>query len=75
MPVLSLQGSAFAGRVGASLLQAAGLPEGISRSMAEYESLAGCLIAQPELRAAWRQQLRAARSTCPLFDTGRFVTV
>jgi protein O-GlcNAc transferase len=73
VPVLSLQGSAFAGRVGASLLQAAGLPEGITHSVAEYESLAGRLIAEPPLRAAWRQQLRASRSDCPLFDTSRFV--
>ncbi|MGM9490518.1 O-linked N-acetylglucosamine transferase family protein [Ideonella sp. YS5] len=74
VPVLTLQGSAFAGRVGASLLQAAGLPQGITHSVAEYESLAGRLIADPQMRKAWKQQLRDARQRAPLFDTRRFVT-
>ena len=74
VPVLTLQGNAFAGRVGASLLQAAGLPEGITHSLADYESLARRLIADPQMRKAWRQQLHAARKRAPLFDTGRFVT-
>jgi predicted O-linked N-acetylglucosamine transferase (SPINDLY family) len=73
VPVVTPQGSAFAGRVGASLLQSAGLPEGITHSLADYEALAGRLAADPELRHAWRRQLRDARGLAPLFDTGRFV--
>jgi predicted O-linked N-acetylglucosamine transferase (SPINDLY family) len=74
VPVVTLQGSAFAGRVGASLLQAAGLPEGVTQSLAGYEALAGRLVAEPGLRLAWRDQLREARGRAPLFDTGRFVS-
>jgi predicted O-linked N-acetylglucosamine transferase (SPINDLY family) len=74
VPVVTLQGSAFAGRVGASLLKAAGLPEGITHSLADYEVLAKRAVADPSLRQAWRRQLREARGRAPLFDTGRFVT-
>ena len=74
VPVVTLQGSAFAGRVGASLLQAAGLPEGITRSLADYEALAGRLAADASWRNAWRKQLLEARGCVPLFDTARFVS-
>jgi predicted O-linked N-acetylglucosamine transferase (SPINDLY family) len=73
VPVLSVQGTAFAGRVGASLLRAAGLPEGISATVDEHEALALRLMAQPYERQAWRQRLRQARGRAPLFDTHGFV--
>ncbi len=73
VPVLSVLGTAFAGRAGASLLRAAGLPEGVSATVAEHEALAGRLIAHANERQAWRQRLREARSRSPLFDTHGFV--
>jgi predicted O-linked N-acetylglucosamine transferase (SPINDLY family) len=40
VPVVTCQGNAFAGRVGASLLRAVGLPELITTSLCDYETLA-----------------------------------
>ena len=72
LPVLTCLGDAFAGRVAASLLTAVGLPELITHSRAEYESLALGLATQPEQLAAIRKKLAANRTTQPLFDTARF---
>jgi predicted O-linked N-acetylglucosamine transferase (SPINDLY family) len=73
VPVLTVLGPAFAGRVGASLLRAAGLPEGVSFNVADHEALARRLMANPNERQAWRQRLREARGRSPLFDTHGFV--
>ncbi|MEK8029261.1 tetratricopeptide repeat protein [Ideonella sp. DXS29W] len=73
VPVLTLIGNAFASRVGASLLRAAGLPEGVCHSTGELEALAQRLVAHPNERQAWRQRLRAERGRSPLFDTPGFV--
>ena len=56
----------------ASLLQAVGLPELVSTSLAEYESLALRLATEPVLLAAIRAKLARHRQTHPLFDTDRF---
>jgi protein O-GlcNAc transferase len=72
LPVLTRLGDSFAGRVAASLLQAAGLPELITTSSADYETLALALATDPARLQALRQRLAAARDTCPLFDTPRF---
>ncbi len=72
LPVLTCLGDAFAGRVAASLLTAVGLPELITHSHAEYESLALALATRPEQLAALRQKLAVNRTTQPLFDTARF---
>jgi predicted O-linked N-acetylglucosamine transferase (SPINDLY family) len=73
VPVVTLAGGTFASRVGASLLRAAGLPEGITETAADYAQLAQRLIGDAALRQAWRQRLAAARGSAPLFDTARFV--
>lgn len=72
LPVLTCLGETFAGRVAASLLNAVGLPEMITRTPAEYESLALELATRPERLAAIRQKLAENRTTQPLFDTARF---
>ncbi|HEX5683208.1 MAG TPA: tetratricopeptide repeat protein [Ideonella sp.] len=74
VPVLSVLGTAFAGRVGASLLRAAGLPEGVTTTVAEHEALASRLIAHAHERHALRQRLREARGRSRLFDTQGFVS-
>jgi len=72
VPLVTCLGTAFAGRVGASLLRAVGLSELVTRSMAEYEALALRLATHPaELRAV-RDKLVRNRTTQPLFDTQRF---
>jgi predicted O-linked N-acetylglucosamine transferase (SPINDLY family) len=71
LPVLTCVGGAFAGRVGASLLHAAGLSELIVDSLAEYELRAVELATTPVRLGALRAQLARNRATHPLFDTDR----
>lgn len=71
LPLLTLRGRSFAGRVGASVLTAAGLPELITETPAEYERLAIRLAADPQALTQIRQKLRDTRRSCALFDTGR----
>jgi predicted O-linked N-acetylglucosamine transferase (SPINDLY family) len=73
VPVVTRLGDAFAGRVGASLLQAVGLPELVAPDLAAYEALALRLARDPRALAALRATLAANRLTQPLFDTPRFV--
>jgi protein O-GlcNAc transferase len=72
LPVLTQLAEIFPGRVGASLLTAAGLPELITRSAAEYEALALALARDPVRLKTLRDRLVAARATAPLFDMARF---
>jgi protein O-GlcNAc transferase len=70
--VITLQGTHFASRVSASLLNAVGLPELITHSLEAYEELAVRLAkSRSELRAI-REKLSKNRFTEPLFDTPRF---
>jgi predicted O-linked N-acetylglucosamine transferase (SPINDLY family) len=66
-------GDVFAGRVGASLLTAAGLPELITRTLEEYEATALTLARNPARLKAIREKLAANRATAPLFDLARFI--
>lgn len=72
VPVLSVQGAAFAGRVAASVLNAAGLSELITASLEDYEALALKLAREPQALAALKSSLERNRSTCALFDTTRY---
>ncbi|MGB8278336.1 MAG: tetratricopeptide repeat protein [Methylovirgula sp.] len=72
LPVLTLLGETFAGRVAASLLHAIGLPELVTNSDEEYETLALRLATEPQLLADLRRKLHANRLTHPLFDTRRY---
>ncbi|HXJ02867.1 MAG TPA: tetratricopeptide repeat protein [Micropepsaceae bacterium] len=72
LPVLTVLGSTFAGRVAASLLHAVGLPELIAPSLADYETLARTLAREPARLAALKNKLAKNRDSTPLFDTARF---
>jgi predicted O-linked N-acetylglucosamine transferase (SPINDLY family) len=72
LPVLTCAQGCFAGRVAASLLHAAGLPEMIAPTPQTYEATAVALARDPERLAAVRVKLAASRATAPLFDTPRF---
>jgi predicted O-linked N-acetylglucosamine transferase (SPINDLY family) len=72
VPVVTCRGSAFAGRVGASLLTASGLPELICADLDAYQRLATELAREPARLAALRQRLRLSRTSVPLFDTRRY---
>ncbi|HEY5225617.1 MAG TPA: tetratricopeptide repeat protein, partial [Methylovirgula sp.] len=68
LPVLTLIGESFAGRVAASLLHAIGLPELVTHSADDYETLALRLATEPERLADLRRKLAANRLNHPLFD-------
>ncbi len=72
LPVLTREGTAFAGRVAASLLSAIGLPELVTHSIEDYEALALRLAKNPSLLEEYRNRLATNRLTYPLFDTERF---
>lgn len=72
LPLLTCLGSTFAGRVAASLLHAIGLPELVTRNLADYESLALELATTPVLLSTLRMRLAQNRDTHPLFDADRF---
>ncbi len=72
LPVLTCLGKSFSGRMAASLLQAIGLPELVTKSLEEYEALALKLAREPLLLAGYRKRLEKNRLTTPLFDTDRF---
>lgn len=72
VPVLTCLGAAFAGRVAASLLKAAGQPELIATSLEQYEAMALALARDPQRLASLKEELARNRGTCPLFDTRRF---
>jgi len=71
LPLITCRGEAFAGRVAASLLRAAGLPELITNTLEEYESLALKLATDRDLLKSFRDRLNRGPETLPLFDTVR----
>jgi len=72
LPVLTSLGTQFDGRVAASLLQAVGLPELVTHSIADYEALALALAQDPARLVGLRARLAADRLSSPLYDTDRF---
>ena len=72
VPLVTCIGETFAGRVGASLLEAIGLPELVAADLASYEALALALARDPGRLAAISAKLAANRMSTPLFDTVRF---
>jgi predicted O-linked N-acetylglucosamine transferase (SPINDLY family) len=72
VPVLTQLGQTFAGRVGASLLHACGLPELIADSQASYEAVALRFARDPSAHAKLKAKWALNRRSCALFDTVRF---
>jgi predicted O-linked N-acetylglucosamine transferase (SPINDLY family) len=72
VPMLTCRGSTFAGRVGASLLNAAGIPELIADSPEDYAARLLELVAAPQKLRDYRDYLVRTRETNPLFDTAGF---
>jgi predicted O-linked N-acetylglucosamine transferase (SPINDLY family) len=71
LPLITCRGKTFAGRVGASLLRAVGLPELITDSLEDYESLALRLATDRSLLQSYRDRLTRDPTRLPLFDTAR----
>ena len=72
LPVLTCVGSAFPGRVAASLLGSIGLTDLITSTVQDYESLAVRLATEASVLADIKARLARNRMTHPLFDTDRF---
>jgi predicted O-linked N-acetylglucosamine transferase (SPINDLY family) len=72
LPVLTRCGQTFAGRMAASLLHAAGLPELVTDSADQYVELALALAGDSGRLSALRARLATNRDTCLLFDSRRF---
>ena len=69
VPLLTRRGTAFPGRVAASILTAAGLPELVTQTAQEYETLAVRLAHEPGLLHGLRKRIRRDST---LFDTDLF---
>lgn len=69
LPVLTLMGESFASRVSASLLKAIDLPELITTSQDQYESMAIELAKNPLKLSGIQQKLIGNKLQKPLFDT------
>ena len=72
LPMLTLKGEAYQARMGASIVNALNLPELITNSPEEYESLAIELATNPEKMKAIKDKLASNLSTAPLYDTKLF---
>jgi protein O-GlcNAc transferase len=70
-PVLTVLGSTFAGRVGASLLHAVGLPELVTESTGDYVARAIALAGDSEAIARFKAHLAGPGRASALFDTAR----
>ena len=72
LPLITCPGTSFQSRVAASILTAAGMPELIVGSLADYETLALKLASDRQFMSAIRKKLAANRETCALFDIQHF---
>lgn len=72
LPVLTCSGQSFPSRVAGSLLQAAGLPELVTHTVADYEQLALALARDPDRLAALKARLVERQRDSALFDVDAF---
>ena len=72
LPVLTLLGESFAGRVAASLLSAIDLPELITHTQELYEALAIELGSNPNKLLGMKVKLQSNRYSSPLFNAQLF---
>jgi protein O-GlcNAc transferase len=72
LPVLTCIGNSFASRIAASLLNAVNLPEMITTSKEEYESLAIQLAKNPKNLKLIKKKLANNLKTAPLYNTPLF---
>jgi protein O-GlcNAc transferase len=72
VPMVTVEGDLFAGRVGASLLRAAGLADLVARDLDGYFQIALAVATDSAWRNRLREQLVRARYESPLFDAEQF---
>jgi protein O-GlcNAc transferase len=73
VPVVSCRGRGFAGRVGASVLSAAGLSDLVCADLESYFQLTQRLAASPAALTSVRERLSQGRDSLPLFNTAGYV--
>lgn len=72
LPVLTCRGKSFAGRVAAGLLMVVDLPEMITDTLEEYESLALRLALNRDLLHGIREKLQKNLESTSLYDTAQY---
>ena len=72
VPVLTVLGHTFVGRMAASMLHALGAPDLVTNNLDDYEALALKLARDPDLLLGIRRELQSNREVMPLFNTDRF---
>ena len=72
LPMITYLGQSYQARMGASILTSINLPELITNTPEEYESLAIELATNPDKLKAIKDKLASNLKTAPLFDTKRF---
>ena len=72
LPVLTLMGESYPSRMASSILTAANLPELITTSVQEYESMAIDFGSYPKKLKIIKDKLKKNLSESPLFDTPLF---
>jgi protein O-GlcNAc transferase len=72
VPLLTMVGQTFVGRMAASMLHAVGLPELVTHNLEDYEAAALKLARDESFLAGIRHKLRDNLRGAPLFDTDRF---
>jgi protein O-GlcNAc transferase len=72
LPIVTVMGNSFGGRMSASLLNAIGLPELVATTLEHYEILALELATDRGKLLSLRETLSRRRTTSPLFDTRLF---
>ncbi len=68
VPIITLLGDNFCGRMGASIMNYAGLPDWIAKSENEYITIAQEKSSNPAALYAFKQGLRTQLRDSPLFD-------
>lgn len=69
VPVLTVHGDRFAGRVAESALRSLGFTESIAADWEGYTDMALEIGRNADLRQRWKQQVRALKANAALFDT------
>ena len=72
-PIVTRSGRSYISRMAGSLLQAVGLPELATDSLAGYERLAVTLGRQPARVASYKRYLAESGRSSPLFDLPQIV--
>ena len=73
LPILTMKGESYQARMGSSIVNAVNLPELITNSQEDYESLAIELATNPDKLRVIKEKLAGNLTKAPLYDTKLFV--